>query len=216
MIRHSFHYRSEHITGLGYGLAFLAIAISPMSDLSLIAAALLGASLVAVLRVMPWYYLGTAGVIATYACFAMWHELLVADDPMFSESNFALGMGMPVFNWVACSIVQFLRRPADARERDLLLTLVTMNCAGFLGLGAYIVSRGNAESSESSSRGDPARTAPVPPRSPARSPAPPPTRWASTSTPIPPESGGLPRCARFTAGTRRPGAANASTSARPT
>jgi hypothetical protein len=42
MIVHSFRYRSQVVTGLAYGLAFFAIAISPVSTYSLGAVALLG------------------------------------------------------------------------------------------------------------------------------------------------------------------------------
>jgi len=145
MIGHSFHYRSERVTGLGYGLAFLAIAISPISDASLFATGLLGVSLVAVLWVMPWYLLGTLGVLATYACFALWYELRAATIPIVAETNFLLGMGMLAFYWLAFSLAQFLRRPATAGERDLLLTLAAVNCGGFLALGILLVQRAHAD-----------------------------------------------------------------------
>jgi uncharacterized membrane protein len=139
MIGHSFRYRSERITGLAYGLAFFAIVISPVSDTSLIATGLLGVSLVAVLRVMPWYYLGTCGVFATYVCFALWYELRVAAGAALAEPNFLLGIGMLVFYWVAFAIAQFLRMPKTANERASLTVLAGVNCAGFLGLSAVFV-----------------------------------------------------------------------------
>ena len=54
------------------GLLCLAIVISPLTTFSLVAIGLLAASLLAVVRVMPWYHLALVGLGGTYICHFIW------------------------------------------------------------------------------------------------------------------------------------------------
>ena len=141
IIAHSFRYRSQVVTGLAYGLAFFAIAISPVSTFSLAAVALLGGSMVAVLRVQPWYHLGLAGVIGSYLCFALWGER-VRPFRGLSDENFLVGVATLGIYWLTFAISALVRRPATAEERTAILFLSIFNAAGFLGFGVTLAHHG--------------------------------------------------------------------------
>lgn len=136
MIAHSFIYHSQVVTGLGYGLAFLAIAITPASLFSLIASGVLAASLVAALRSMPWYHLGIVGVVGTYLNHLLW---LQKDTAIFAEPSdvFWLTMSILALYWLIFVAMSFVRRPRDADELLMVLGLNLANTAGFLLLAAW-------------------------------------------------------------------------------
>ena len=130
------------VTGLAYGLAFFAIAISPVSTFSLVAVALLGVSMVAALRVQPWYHLGLAGVIGSYLCFALWGESVGFRSGGLSDDNFLVGVATLGIYWLMFAVSALVRRPATADERTAILVLSVFNAVGFLGFGVTLAHHG--------------------------------------------------------------------------
>jgi len=66
MIVHSLRYASETVTGLAYFVAFVTLAITPVTTLSVIALVPLAASLLYVAHRFAWSELALLGLIATY------------------------------------------------------------------------------------------------------------------------------------------------------
>ena len=66
MICHSLRYRSETVTGLGYFIAFVTLAITPITSLSLIAVIPLAASLLYLANRFSWSTMAVFGLLATY------------------------------------------------------------------------------------------------------------------------------------------------------
>jgi len=138
MIAHSFRYRSQVVTGLGYGLAFFAIAISPISSYSLAAIALLGGSMMTVLRIQPWYHLALAGVIGSYLCFGLWYRSTATPDALVSQEHFLIGVLVLGVYWLLFALSPFVRRPASSTDRAAILLLSIANGTGFLGFGVAL------------------------------------------------------------------------------
>lgn len=146
IIGHSFRYRSQVVTGLAYGLAYLAIVISPLSTFSLVAIGLLAASLLAVVRILPWYHLATVGLAGTYLCHFLWLRQSGASP---GAEAFWINQGVLVFYWLLFTTVAFVKRrqpPKKGVERSsakleerALLTLGVGNAAGFFALAASTV-----------------------------------------------------------------------------
>ena len=72
IILHSLRYRSQLLTGLAYGLGFFAVTIMPLNAYTLLSAAVLAISQIAVLRFLPWHYLALIAVAGTYLNHARW------------------------------------------------------------------------------------------------------------------------------------------------
>lgn len=136
IIGHSFKYRSQVVTGLAYGLGFLAVAISPLSYFSLIAISILAATLIAILRVMPWYHLGLAGVAATYVTHLFWQGT-AGDVASVSMGSLWLSQGILAFYWFIFVISAFVRRPQGRKEEDISIALNVSNTVGFFALSGW-------------------------------------------------------------------------------
>ncbi len=139
MVVHSLRYRSQSVTGLAYGLAFLGIAISPVSAFSLLAVALLAGSMMTVLRTQPWYHLGLGGVIGSHICHALWREAVSGTDGTLDESNVLLGLALLAVYWLVFSTAAFVRRPVSREDRQAVGVLGIVNGVGFLGFGLVLV-----------------------------------------------------------------------------
>ena len=72
MVAHSLRYHSEVTTGFAFLLAYLSVAVSTIPFGALIAAALLSAALVIILRQRRWYAIEPFAVIATYVVHWIW------------------------------------------------------------------------------------------------------------------------------------------------
>lgn len=150
VIAHSLRYRAQLVTALAFGLAFLAIVLTPVTVASLVAAAVLAAGLVAVARVLSWHYLAVVGVAGTYANHWIWLQKVAAPAPVATapvagnwldaalppEAVFWLSCGILVFYWLLFSWAS-LRRVSDNRGADASLYLV-VSVANTLGLVALL------------------------------------------------------------------------------
>jgi hypothetical protein len=67
MIAHSLRYRSQAVTGLAYFIAFVTLAITEVTVLSIVALVPLAASLLYIARRASWGKMALFGLIATYA-----------------------------------------------------------------------------------------------------------------------------------------------------
>jgi len=149
VIGHSLRYRAQVVTGLAFGLAFLAIVLTPVTVASLVAAAVLAAGLVAIARMLSWHYLAAAGVAGTYANHWIWLQNVAAPAPVAAaplggswldatlppEAVFWLSCGILVFYWLLFSWAS-LRRASENRGLDAALYLIVSvaNTVGVLAL----------------------------------------------------------------------------------
>lgn len=147
IITHSFVYRSQFVTGLAYGLGFLALHLSPLSFYSLVAVAILAASIVFVIRFTDWRMLGLLTVVATYGTHARWlwetevarqigtTEIILSGLP--PQAAFWANMGLLLLYWTvfcAAALVHPVTRKLD-RLTDLAAS--ALNMIGLLSLCAW-------------------------------------------------------------------------------
>jgi uncharacterized membrane protein len=67
MIGHSLKYRAQAVTGVAYGAAFAALAVSPSSPFAVVSLIPLAGSLLWLAARFNWYSMGLFGMAATYA-----------------------------------------------------------------------------------------------------------------------------------------------------
>ncbi|MCE5972549.1 DUF2339 domain-containing protein [Sinirhodobacter sp. WL0062] len=147
IILQSFSYKREVVTGLAYGLAFLALHLSPLSIYSLLATAVLAASIPFVVRRTDWRLLGIVTSVASYATHArwLWATGLPVDAP---ETQMILGGLVPsqafwgniailCVYWVVFGASVLLSRSDSPRSGIMDLGLTVINTVGFVGLLAW-------------------------------------------------------------------------------
>ena len=123
MIIHSLRYRSQTVTGLAYFIAFVTLAITQVTSLSIIALIPLAASLLYVARRFNWSRMAVFGLIATYVTCAtrpdlgtpLWQAQTVfaiywllfeafdiaCPDPFLLPLNAVGFLGLSIFKWLA-------------------------------------------------------------------------------------------------------------------
>jgi uncharacterized membrane protein len=121
MIAHSLRYRSQTVTGLAYFIAFVTLAITEVTALSLVALVPLAASLLYIARRFQWSRMALFGLIATYTVcatrpdngaplwqaqtiFAVYWLLfeafdLFCADPWLLPLNAVGFLGLSIFKW---------------------------------------------------------------------------------------------------------------------
>jgi Predicted membrane protein (DUF2339) len=132
IIVHSLKYRSELLTGLAYGLGFLAVTITPLNAYTLAASALLAASQIAILRFFTWHYLALIAVAGTYLNHARWLGETIGARP-----EFWLSQAILAFYWALFVLIGLVRAPKSSRESLIHLTLNVANTIGLIGLSAW-------------------------------------------------------------------------------
>jgi len=85
MIGHSLYYRSQRVTSLAFGLAFLTIAISHSTVWSLGAEAVLALALVVIVHKLRWYEMEVFGILAAYITHWIW--LMPIIEPMGEQKR---------------------------------------------------------------------------------------------------------------------------------
>lgn len=111
IIAHSIRYRSQLLTGLAYGLGFFAVAITPLNSYTLIAAALLALSQIAILRFLHWDYLVLVAVAGTYLNHARW-----LGETAELREDFWLSQGILGLYWLLFVAMAFLRKPTSRQD----------------------------------------------------------------------------------------------------
>ncbi|MDU8913170.1 DUF2339 domain-containing protein [Aestuariicoccus sp. MJ-SS9] len=140
----SFHYRRQAVTALAYGLAFLALHLSPLSFYSLLATAMLAGTIPFVLRRTDWRQLGVIIAVASYATHArwLWATELAADDParvlilggLEASQVFWGNIAVLAVYWVIFCAAAIAHKPGGAKARSLDVATSLVNTAGFIGL----------------------------------------------------------------------------------
>jgi uncharacterized membrane protein len=136
MIAHSLRYKSQVATGLAFLVGFLAIDISPLTIYSLAAAAILAASLVAILRRAAWPWLGISGVVATYLTHLIWSVWSHPPEGTTPTQAFWLSQGVLAIYWLLFASCDLRRPAADRPGRRLGLASNLANTLGFFALSA--------------------------------------------------------------------------------
>lgn len=137
MVIHSLRYRSELITGMTYVLAFVAIDINDIGLFGLVAAGVLGTSLIGLMRRFGWYRLIPGGVAATYLTHALW--LLGSDARTVSVPAFWIAEGVLIIYWTVFTIGEVLTRPPAEQDRAILLAGTVTNAIAFTILSWILV-----------------------------------------------------------------------------
>jgi hypothetical protein len=116
MVLHSLRYRSQTVSGLAYFLAFLALAITQVTWLSVVVLVPLAASLLYLARRFGWSNMAVLGAAATYVTCAS-----------RGDTGAPLGQAMALFSvyWLLFEGFDLLRPTA---------WLLPLNAIGFLGL----------------------------------------------------------------------------------
>jgi len=136
MILHSLRYRAQVVTAIAYGLGYLAIVISPLTTFSLLAIALLAASLIAVLRRLPWYHLALVAELGTYLSHFMWMGQSTSAP---TAAGIVFNVAVLSLYWLLFTILLFLKRGESGDGGRMLLLVTVANATGFLALGGWSV-----------------------------------------------------------------------------
>jgi hypothetical protein len=102
MIGHSLYYRSQRVTSLAFGLAFLTIAISHSTVWSLGAEVFLALALVIIVHRLRWYEMEVFGVLAAYITHWIWLYPII--EPMGSQKRefpeYVASIALLGFYWI--------------------------------------------------------------------------------------------------------------------
>lgn len=138
MVAHSLRYNSQVATGFAYLLGFASVAASQLTVKTLVASALLAASLGIVLWRRRWYQIEPAAVVATYAVHWLWlrqmREIYGAHKPF---PDFSTSVALCTSYWVIFTVLHFLRDARETRARNWILAGFVLNAAGYLAVLRY-------------------------------------------------------------------------------
>jgi hypothetical protein len=139
MVGHSLRYRSEAVTALAFLLAFATVGISQVTLFSLVAGALLAASLVVIVARERWYALGLAGLLGVYGNHFLWLLRVLPDgaQPGVVFPEFFASAGLLLGYWVIFRLLFVLREPLDENQRMLSSFMAVGDSAGLLLLLKY-------------------------------------------------------------------------------
>ncbi len=138
MVAHSLRYDSQVVTGFAYMLAFASVAVSDITIGTLVASAVLAASLVAVLSRRKWYVLELPAIAATYGVhwFFLWQTYeYIGSHKKFPD--FPASVALLITYWVIFTVSHFLRDDSEPAQRMTLTCAFLMNVAGFLAVMRY-------------------------------------------------------------------------------
>jgi hypothetical protein len=128
MILHALRYESEKATGLAYLFAFTSLNLTPLTSFSVIATAVLAASLLFLAQRLGWMKLAVAGALMTYLTF-----LLRYDVSIYGLAGVINGQATLWTYWLlfeGFDLFDIWRRgPRAEIQRSLFL----LNAAGFIG-----------------------------------------------------------------------------------
>lgn len=136
MIGHSLKYRSEVLTAFAYLLAYLALAISPISGSTLIASFLLAASIVVLAAILRWYGIECLAIAGVYFSHLLWLVPIIRSIGMikgpFPEYTFSTVLSS--LYWLLFAISHFLRRPTRTPQNHFLQSALILNTTGYVVL----------------------------------------------------------------------------------
>jgi hypothetical protein len=127
MILHSLRYRSETVTGLAYFVAFVTLAITPMTAFSVLALVPLAASLLYVANHFSWSAMTLFGLLATYGTCAL-----------HGDSGAPLWSAQTIFStyWLLFEAFDWLRAARKTQYRIWEQAIFPLNALAFVGLSS--------------------------------------------------------------------------------
>ena len=140
MIAHSLRYRSQTVTALASIVAYVTLALTPLSQFSLVASVPLAISLLVVAQRLGWAGISGLGLVSTYGIFMLRGRLFAPARPTMQPGGFRF--------WCSPPIGSRSRRPTSPRcDRDGTKTapLFALNAVAFLGSGIVQVPLGRPD-----------------------------------------------------------------------
>jgi len=134
MIGHSLRYRSETVTGLAFVIGFVTLIVSPISGFSLFASIPLVAALLVLAHVFDWRALPLAGLILTYAVYALRFGVLAAGEVEPSMAAFILGQSVLGIYWLLYEGFDLLNLRRRGMQLDARCAIFPLNACGFFGV----------------------------------------------------------------------------------
>jgi hypothetical protein len=139
MVWHSLRYKSQVITALAFLLAFATVGISHVTLFSLVAGAILAASLVYIAAREYWFELGLAGLCGVYINHFIWLLRVLPDGGQIGHPfpEFFASAVLLLLYWFIFRLFYILRVPQD-RHQELIASLTAiLNSVGLLALLKY-------------------------------------------------------------------------------
>jgi len=139
MVWHSLRYRSQVVTALAFLLAFATVGISHVTLFSLVAGAILAASLIYVAAREYWYELGLAGLCGVYLNHFIWLLRVLPDGGQAGHPfpEFFASAGLLLLYWLLFRLFYILRVPRDRHQELIASITAILNSAGLLALLKY-------------------------------------------------------------------------------
>ncbi|HYN09188.1 MAG TPA: DUF2339 domain-containing protein [Vicinamibacterales bacterium] len=128
MIAHSLRYGSQTVTALAYVVAYVTLALSPLSGFSLVASVPLAISLLVVSQRLGWSEISSLGLISTYGIFVLRGQLFVAAAADGGGLMPYLVLAAYWLTFEAADIITLRTRPTGATA-----PLFALNAIGFVG-----------------------------------------------------------------------------------
>jgi len=138
MVAHSLRYDSQVVTGFAYMLAFASVAVSRITVGTMVASAVLAASLVVVLARRRWYELEIPAIVATYGVHWYWIWQIfeeIGGHKKFAE--FPASAALLTVYWAIFTVSHFLRDDKETEQRISLTAAFLLNAVGYLAVMRY-------------------------------------------------------------------------------
>jgi hypothetical protein len=130
MILHSLHYRSQVVTGLAYFVGYVTLAISPLSNFSIVASVPLAGSLLFVAQRFSWAPMAAVGVVVTYGTYAVRAESATGS----SFADFVSGQSVLAIYWLLFEVFDILNVGKRRSDRGVASAIFPLNACGFIGV----------------------------------------------------------------------------------
>jgi hypothetical protein len=128
MILHALRYRSELATGLAFLFAFVSLNVSALTTFSVIATAVLAASLLYLASRFVWMRLAVAGVALTYLTFVLRYDVSI-----YGPRGLANGQVTLWIYWLLFEGFDLLDLWRNGPRAGIQRSLFLLNLAGFSG-----------------------------------------------------------------------------------
>ncbi len=141
MIAHSLRYRSQTVTALAYVVAYVTLALTPLSQFSLVASVPLAISLLVVAQRLGWAGISGLGLVSTYGIFMLRGRLFApgaADD----AAGWVPFLVLAAY-WLSFEVADIAALRSGRNEKTA--PLFALNAVAFLGSGIVQVPLGRPD-----------------------------------------------------------------------
>jgi uncharacterized membrane protein len=128
MIFHALRYRSEAATGLAFLFAFVSLNVTALTAFSVLATAVLAASLLFLASRFDWMRLAVAGTLLTYMTFVLRYDVSI-----YWRSGWQNGQAILWVYWVLFEGFDLIDLWRRGRRPGIAQTVFLLNAAGFTG-----------------------------------------------------------------------------------